>query len=236
VGGGASLAAAGMSAGVAALVSGSIEGLQANRKAVWLGALAWHGHARGAGGGGGPLSISTEAPAWACGAGRSRTGVGTHTSSACPTQFASVCVVVVISKAGHTPPSAYAVADTRSESRLDVEISGSDSGQAAAAGGIRMREVSGRVARPPRVRDETRSGTGSGGGVPRVKQSGGPGLVTVAVVPARARGAVHAREAAGDLWLAVGQRHKSAVRLVCVGEWMGRHPPARTARQVLLWS
>ena len=64
VGGGASLAAAGMSAGVAALVSGSIEGLQANRKAVWLGALAWHGHARGAGGGGGPLSISTEAPAW----------------------------------------------------------------------------------------------------------------------------------------------------------------------------
>ena len=77
-------------------------------------------------------------------------------------------MVVVISKAGHTPPSAYAVADTRSESRLDVEISGSDSEQAAAAGGIRMQEVSARVARPPRVRDDMRSGAGSGGGVPLV--------------------------------------------------------------------
>ena len=46
-----------------------------------------------------------------------------------------VCVYVIISKARHTPLSAYAVADTPAESTSDVgEMSVADSAQAAAAG------------------------------------------------------------------------------------------------------
>ena len=52
-----------------------------------------------------------------------------------------------MSKAGHTPPSTYVVADTRTETAPDeIELSGSVSASSAAVGsGICMLIVGGRV-------------------------------------------------------------------------------------------
>ena len=53
----------------------------------------------------------------------------------CSVKPARVCVIVIISKAGHTPRFAYAIVDTRAESPDDGEYgSRSDSAQSAVVG------------------------------------------------------------------------------------------------------
>ena len=65
-----------------------------------------------------------------------------------------MCVLVIMSKAGHTPPSTYVVADTRTETAPDeIKLSGSVSEPAAAAGAGARSRATGDGAKARRVRD-----------------------------------------------------------------------------------
>ena len=78
-----------------------------------------------------------------------------HNGSDTGRQNARVCVIVIISKAGHTPRFAYAIVDTRAESPDDVEYgSRSDSAQSAVVGAGVCERLAVALA-AWRVRDET---------------------------------------------------------------------------------
>ena len=80
----------------------------------------------------------------------------------CSVKPARVCVIVIISKAGHTPRFAYAFVDTRAESPDNVEYgSRSDSAQSAVVGAGVCERLAVALA-AWRVRDETRGSSSNG--------------------------------------------------------------------------